>query len=226
MLETISDASWSRLRYGSILHPFRRRRRTTRSLRQLHVECRHSPEGSRSFVGFTLHSPMSMIRIIFLWKWVEIYRFISPSKPHQRAGAVTRAPRRTYPFLPLVSAFRRIALSEGTILQMIWSDGERTFVGRTRSDINTLHHRLLDLFGEERREMKQSVDTETEQPESSSSSRTPSPTATDSNATPTPAVGTLMLCRMARSFGFCENCGFTLNSLEACFYTYHLQYRN
>ncbi|RCN45545.1 dihydrofolate reductase [Ancylostoma caninum] len=78
-------------------------------------------------------------------------------------------------------------------LQMIWSDGERTFVGRTRNDINTLHHRLLDMFGEERRELKQAQDAETEQPESACSSRTPSPTATDSNATPTPAVGSSAL---------------------------------
>ncbi|VDM64546.1 unnamed protein product [Angiostrongylus costaricensis] len=78
-------------------------------------------------------------------------------------------------------------------LQMIWSDGERTFVGRTRNDINTLHHRLLDMFGEERREMKQAQDVNAEQPESACSSRTASPTATDSNATPTPAVGTSAL---------------------------------
>ncbi|KAE9420311.1 hypothetical protein Angca_005871, partial [Angiostrongylus cantonensis] len=43
------------------------------------------------------------------------------------------------------------ALVYTVALQMIWSDGERTFVGRTRNDINTLHHRLLDMFGEERR---------------------------------------------------------------------------
>nr|CDJ93908.1 CRE-GLS-1 protein [Haemonchus contortus] len=79
------------------------------------------------------------------------------------------------------------------LVEMIWSDGERTFVGRTRNDINTLHHRLLDMFGEERREMKQAQDAETERPESASSSRTPSPTATDSNATPTPALGTSAL---------------------------------
>ncbi|KJH53231.1 hypothetical protein DICVIV_00542 [Dictyocaulus viviparus] len=79
------------------------------------------------------------------------------------------------------------------LVEMIWSDGERTFVGRSRNDINTLHHRLLDMFGEERREMKQSQDANTEQPESTCSSRTPSPTATDSNATPTPAVGTSAL---------------------------------
>ncbi|KAK5967838.1 hypothetical protein GCK32_004963 [Trichostrongylus colubriformis] len=79
------------------------------------------------------------------------------------------------------------------LVEMIWSDGERTFVGRTRNDINTLHHRLLDMFGEERREMKQNQDAETERPESASSSRTPSPTATDSNATPTPAFGTSAL---------------------------------
>ncbi|VDL75406.1 unnamed protein product [Nippostrongylus brasiliensis] len=75
------------------------------------------------------------------------------------------------------------------LVEMIWSDGERTFVGRTRNDINTLHHRLLDMFGEERREMKQSSqEADTDQPESTSSSRTPSPRASDSNATPTPAV--------------------------------------
>ncbi|KAK6034392.1 hypothetical protein COOONC_28101, partial [Cooperia oncophora] len=79
------------------------------------------------------------------------------------------------------------------LVEMIWSDGERTFVGRTRNDINTLHHRLLDMFGEERREMKHTQDAETERPESASSSRTPSPTATDSNATPTPALGTSAL---------------------------------
>ncbi|KAK6729760.1 hypothetical protein RB195_006671 [Necator americanus] len=79
------------------------------------------------------------------------------------------------------------------LVEMIWSDGERTFVGRTRNDINTLHHRLLDMFGEERRELKQSQDPETEQPESACSSRTPSPTATDSNATPTPALGSSAL---------------------------------
>ncbi|KHJ96223.1 hypothetical protein OESDEN_03818 [Oesophagostomum dentatum] len=77
------------------------------------------------------------------------------------------------------------------LVEMIWSDGERTFVGRTRNDINTLHHRLLDMFGEERRELKQAQEAEAEQPESACSSRTPSPTATDSNATPTPAVGAL-----------------------------------
>ncbi|KAL6730401.1 hypothetical protein Aduo_001379 [Ancylostoma duodenale] len=79
------------------------------------------------------------------------------------------------------------------LVEMIWSDGERTFVGRTRNDINTLHHRLLDMFGEERRELKQAQDADTEQPESACSSRTPSPTATDSNATPTPAVGSSAL---------------------------------
>ncbi|VDK45334.1 unnamed protein product [Cylicostephanus goldi] len=79
------------------------------------------------------------------------------------------------------------------LVEMIWSDGERTFVGRTRKDINTLHHRLLDMFGEERRELKQAQEAETEQPESACSSRTPSPTATDSNATPTPAVGSSAL---------------------------------
>uniref|UniRef100_A0A0K0DET2 Ubiquitin conjugation factor E4 B n=1 Tax=Angiostrongylus cantonensis TaxID=6313 RepID=A0A0K0DET2_ANGCA len=85
------------------------------------------------------------------------------------------------------------ALVYTVALQMIWSDGERTFVGRTRNDINTLHHRLLDMFGEERREMKQAQDANIEQPESACSSRTASPTATDSNATPTPAVGTSAL---------------------------------
>ncbi|VDM64560.1 unnamed protein product [Angiostrongylus costaricensis] len=52
------------------------------------------------------------------------------------------------------------------LVEMIWSDGERTFVGRTRNDINTLHHRLLDMFGGERREMKQAQDANAEQPES------------------------------------------------------------
>ncbi|KAJ1371943.1 hypothetical protein KIN20_033990 [Parelaphostrongylus tenuis] len=79
------------------------------------------------------------------------------------------------------------------LVEMIWSDGERTFVGRTRNDINTLHHRLLDMFGEERREMKQAQDASTDHPDSACSSRTPSPTATDSNATPTPAVGSSAL---------------------------------
>lgn len=89
-------------------------------------------------------------------------------------------------FYFLIQIICRLQLAR---LQMIWSDGERTFVGRTRNDINTLHHRLLDMFGEERRELKQAQDAEAEQPESACSSRTPSPTATDSNATPTPAVG-------------------------------------
>lgn len=79
------------------------------------------------------------------------------------------------------------------LVEMIWSDGKRTFVGRTRSDINTLHHRLLDMFGEERREMKQAQDAGADHPDSACSSRTPSPTATDSNATPTPAVGSSAL---------------------------------
>ncbi|PAV63200.1 hypothetical protein WR25_06877 isoform A [Diploscapter pachys] len=45
-----------------------------------------------------------------------------------------------------------LAHDDNFCIQMIWNDGERTFARRTRREIFELHHKLLDLFGEERRE--------------------------------------------------------------------------
>ncbi|CAD6184480.1 unnamed protein product [Caenorhabditis auriculariae] len=38
-------------------------------------------------------------------------------------------------------------------IQMIWSDGERTWTQRTREELKDLHYRLLDTFGDERKEV-------------------------------------------------------------------------
>ncbi|CAI4227663.1 unnamed protein product [Auanema sp. JU1783] len=44
-------------------------------------------------------------------------------------------------------------------IELVWNDGERTYVSRTRDEIAALHYRLLDLFGEERREVSELLES-------------------------------------------------------------------